>query len=161
MSVAEEVGARRTRTLSTRFLRSELRLIFGRRRNLGGLLVLASVPVLISIAVKVSSPGRGGDGPDIFSSIAGEANIGTLRYLLAVPVQRARLLTVKYLAIVIFSLVATLTVSVTGIVMGLALFGGGDMTLLSGTQIGFGAGLLRVMAASLYLAVCFASLGAV
>ena len=36
--------------------------------------------------------------------------------------------------------------------MGLALFGGGDMTLLSGTQIGFGEGLLRVLAASLYLA---------
>jgi ABC-2 type transport system permease protein len=168
-------------------------LIFGRRRNLGGMLVLASVPVLISVAVKVSSPGRGGDGPDFFSSItdnglfvalasltielglflplavaaisgdsiAGEANIGTLRYLLAVPVQRARLLAVKYLAIVIFSLAATLTVTLTGIVMGLALFGGGDMTLLSGSQIGFGAGLLRVMAASLYLAVCFASLGAV
>lgn len=193
MSVDEAVGSRRPRTVSSRFLRSELRLIFGRRRNLAGLLVLAAVPVLIAIAVKVSSPGRGGDGPDFFGSItenglfvalasltielglflplavaaisgdavAGEANLGTLRYLLTVPVQRARLLAVKYLAIVIFSVVATLTVTVTGIVMGLALFGGGDMTLLSGTQIGFGAGLLRVLVASLYLSACFASLGAV
>jgi ABC-2 type transport system permease protein len=168
-------------------------LIFGRRRNQGGLFVLAAVPVLIATAVKVSSPGRGGDGPDFFGSItenglfvalasltielglflplavaaisgdavAGEANLGTLRYLLTVPVQRARLLAVKYLAIVIFSVVATLTVTVTGIVMGLALFGGGEMTLLSGSQIGFGEGLLRVLAASLYLSVCFASLGAV
>ena len=94
-------------------------------------------------------------------AVAGEANLGTLRYLLTVPVQRARLLAVKYLAIVIFSVVATLTVTVTGIVMGLALFGGGDMTLLSGTQIGFAEGLLRVLAASVYLSVCFASLGAV
>ena len=193
MSAAEQVVVRRPRSVSTRFLRSELRLIFLRRRNLAGLLVLAGVPVLISIAVKVSSPGRGGDGPDFFSSItenglfvalasltielglflplavaaisgdsvAGEANIGTLRYLLTVPVQRPRLLAVKYVAIVIFSLVATLTVAVTGIVMGLALFGGGDMTLLSGSQIGFAAGLLRVLAATLYLSVCFASLGAV
>ena len=193
MSVAEAVGTHHPRPLSTRFLRSELRLIFGRRRNQAGLLVLAAVPVLIAIAVKVSSPGRGGDGPDFFSSItenglfvalasltielglflplavaaisgdavAGEANLGTLRYLLTVPVHRARLLGVKYLAIVIFSVVATLTVTVTGIVMGLALFGGGDMTLLSGTQIGFGEGLLRVLAASLYLSLCFASLGAV
>jgi ABC-2 type transport system permease protein len=193
MSVADTVAPRRTRTVSTRFLRSELRLIFGRRRNQGGLLVLAAVPVLIAIAVKVSSPGRGGDGPDFFGSItenglfvalasltielglflplavaaisgdavAGEANLGTLRYLLTVPVQRARLLAVKYLAIVIFSVVATLTVTVTGIVIGLALFGGGEMTLLSGSQIGFGEGLLRVLAASLYLSVCFASLGAV
>jgi ABC-2 type transport system permease protein len=193
MSVAEEVVVARPRTLSTRFLRSELRLIFRRRRNLAGLLALAAVPVLISIAVKVSSPGRGGDGPDFFSSItenglfvalasltlelglllplavaaisgdsvAGEANIGTLRYLLTVPVQRARLLGVKYLAIVIFSVVATFTVTVTGIVMGLALFGGGQMTLLSGTQIGFDEGMLRVLMASLYLSLCFAALGAV
>jgi ABC-2 type transport system permease protein len=193
MSVAEAVGSRRPRTVSTRFLRSELRLIFGRRRNQAGLLVLAAVPVLIAISVKVSSPGRGGDGPDFFGyitenglfvalasltielglflplavaaisgdAVAGEANLGTLRYLLTVPVQRTRMLAVKYLAIAIFSVIATLTVAVTGIVMGLALFGGGDMTLLSGTQIGFGEGLLRVLAASLYLSVCFASLGAV
>jgi len=193
MSVAEVVVEGRSRTVSTRFLRSELRLIFGRRRNQAGLLVLAAIPVLIAIAVKVSTPGRGGDEPDFFSSItenglfvalasltielglflplavaaisgdavAGEANLGTLRYLLTVPVQRARLLAVKYLAIVIFSVVATFTVTVTGIVMGLALFGGGEMTLLSGTQIGFADGLLRVLAASLYLSICFASLGAV
>src|SRR4051795_10521616 len=180
------------RRISTRFLRSELRLIFRRRRNLAGLVVLAAVPVMISVAVKTSAPHRG-DGPDFFTSItenglfvalaaltlelglflplavaaiagdsvAGEANIGTLRYLLTVPVQRARLLGVKYLAIVLFALVATLTVTMTGVLMGLALFGGGSMTLLSGTQIGFAEGLLRVLLASVYLGLCFASLGAV
>src|SRR6476661_6233742 len=123
MSVAE-LDTVRARGVSTRFLRSELRLIFRRRRNQAGLLVLASVPVFIAVAVKVSSPGRGGDGPDFFTSItenglfvalasltlelglflplalaaisgdsiAGEANIGTLRYLLTVPVSRTRLL---------------------------------------------------------------------
>ena len=35
----------------------------------------------------------------------------------------------------IFAVVATLLVAVAGSMMGLALFGGGDMTLLSGTQI--------------------------
>ena len=191
MSAAEVVT--RQRLVSTRFLRSELRLIFRRRRNQAGLAVLAAVPVLISVAVKLSSPGRDRGGPDFFGSItenglfvalasltlelglflplavaaisgdavAGEANIGTLRYLLTVPVQRTRLLTVKYLAIAIFALAATLTVTATGVLMGLALFGGGDLTLLSGSQIGFTEGLLRVLAASAYLAVCFASLGAV
>jgi ABC-2 type transport system permease protein len=179
--------------VSTRFLRSELRLIFLRRRNIAGLAVLASVPVLVSVAVKLSSPGRDSGGPDFFSSItenglfvslaaltlelglflplavaaisgdsvAGEANIGTLRYLLTVPVARARLLAVKYAAIVVFAVAATLTVSVTGMFMGLLLFGGGEMTLLSGTQIGFADGLLRVLGATAYLSVCFASLGAV
>jgi len=191
--VAEARTSRVGRRLSGRFLRSELRLIFRRRRNQAGLLVLAAVPVLIAVAVKVSPPGRGGDGPDFFASItenglfvalasltlelglflplavaaiagdsvAGEANIGTLRYLLVVPVRRARLLGVKYLAIAVFSLVATLTVTLTGIAMGLLLFGGGRMTLLSGTQVGFADGLLRVLLASASLAVCFASLGAV
>ena len=191
MSVAETMHA--PSRVSTRFLRSELRLIFARRRNLAGLLVLAAVPIFIGAAVKVSSPGRDRGGPDFFSSItenglfvalaaltielglflplavaavsgdavAGEANIGTLRYLLTVPVQRARLLAVKYVAVVIFSLAATFVVTVTGIVSGLVLFGGGPLTLLSGTQVGFGDGLLRVVGASLYLGVCFASLGAV
>ena len=195
MSAAEAptMTERRPMVLSTRLLRSELGLIFRRRRNLAGMLVLAAVPVLISIAVQVSTPNRETGGPDFFSSItenglfvalasltielglflplavavisgdsiAGEANTGTLRYLLTVPVHRARLLGVKFLAIVVFSLIATLTVTVTGVVMGLALFGGGDMTLLSGTQIGFGDGLLRVLSATAYLAICLASLGAV
>ncbi len=54
---------------SGRFLRSELRLIFFRRRNQAGLLVLAGVPILIAIAVKLSTPGRDRGGPDFFTSI--------------------------------------------------------------------------------------------
>jgi len=154
--------------------------------------ILAAVPVILGIAVKVSAP-RPGRGPDFIASItsnglfvalaaltlelglflplavgmiagdsvAGEANIGTLRYLLTVPVHRTRLLAVKFAAITIFSLVATFWVSLVGAVTGLALFGGGEMTLLSGTQIGMGQAVLRVLMAALYLALCFASLGAI
>jgi ABC-2 type transport system permease protein len=192
MSAADLTTVRRPRTVSTRFLRSELRLIFSRRRNLAGLLVLAAVPVLLSVATKLSSGGDSGGG-DFFSSItdnglfvalasltielglflplgiavisgdslAGEANTGTLRYLLTVPVHRTRLLAVKYLSIVLFALVETFTVTVTGVLMGLALFGGGPMTLLSGSQVSFADGLLRVLLATVYLGLCFASLGAV
>jgi ABC-2 type transport system permease protein len=167
-------------------------LIFGRRRNQAGMGILASVPVLIAIAVKVSTPSPG-RGPDFFASItsnglfvalaalsielglflplavgaiagdsiAGEANIGTLRYLLTVPVHRTRLLAVKFAAITIFSLIATLWVSLVGAAAGLALFGGGEMTLLSGTQISMGSATLRVLGATLYLGLCIASLGAV
>lgn len=184
--------ARPRRHISTRFLRSELRLIFGRRRNQAGMGILAVVPIIIAVAVKVSSP-RPGRGPDFFASItsnglfvalaaltlemglflplavgviagdsvAGEANIGTLRYLLTIPVGRTRLLAVKFAAITIFSLVATVWVSLVGVVAGLALFGGGEMTLLSGTQVGMGQAILRVLMATLYLALCFASLGAI
>src|SRR6266536_3195489 len=67
-----------------RLLRSELGMIFKRRRNL----------VLVAVVA--------GD------SIAGEANLGTLRYLLVAPVRRGRLLAVKYTAVLAFCLVAVL-----------------------------------------------------
>ena len=180
-------------TLSPRFLASELRLILGRRRNQAGLLVLAAVPVFISIAVKSTLSQPGQDAPDFFRSItgnglfvalaaltielglflplavsvvagdsvAGEANIGTLRYLLVTPVTRLRLLLVKYVGVVVGAFFATFVVTLVGILMGLILFGGGPMTLLSGTQISFGAGLLRVVLAAAYLALGLSALGAV
>src|SRR6266542_4441446 len=59
------------RRFSTRFLRSELWLIFARRRNWAGLPVLSSFPVIFATAVKISPPrgGSRGEGPDVFSSI--------------------------------------------------------------------------------------------
>jgi ABC-2 type transport system permease protein len=194
MSAAELVAVRsapRAR-VSTRFLRSELKIIFGRRRNLAGLAVLAAVPVILAIAVRVSSPSQG-DGPDFISaivgnglfvafaaltlelplflplavsaisgdSVAGEANLGTLRYLLAIPAGRTRLLAIKYAAIVIFALVATALVSLVGTIIGVALFGGGDMTLLSGTQTSMADGVWRLALSTLYLAAQLSALGAI
>ncbi|MET1004693.1 MAG: ABC transporter permease, partial [Propionibacteriaceae bacterium] len=92
---------------------------------------------------------------------AGEANLGTLRYLLTIPAGRTRLLVVKYVAIVIFAFVATLLVAVVGSIMGLALFGGGPMTLLSGTQIPMAEALWRVLLVVLYITVGLAALGAI
>jgi ABC-2 type transport system permease protein len=54
-----------------RFLRSELRLIFGRWRNLILLAVLAGIPVLIGVALKLSSSGGQGGGPAFFGQVAG------------------------------------------------------------------------------------------
>jgi len=159
-------GQRSVRRVSTRFLRSELMLIFGRRRNWAGLGVLASVPIIIATAVKLSGGPQAGEGPDFLAAItdngffvaltalvlelplflplavaaisadtiAGEANLGTLRYLLAVPVRRSRMLAVKYAAVAIFAFAATLLVALVGLLVGLALFGGGPVTLLSGAQ---------------------------
>lgn len=194
MSAAEVVlvGNPPRARVSTRFLRSELKIIFGRRRNIAGLGVLAVVPVILAISVRLSSP-NGEGGVDIISgitgnglfvafaalalelplflplavsaisgdSVAGEANLGTLRYLLAVPAGRTRLLLIKYTAIVIFALVATLIVALVGTTMGLALFGGGDMTLLSGTQTSMADGVWRLLLSSFYLAAQFSALGAI
>ncbi len=180
------------RLVSTRLLASELRLIGGRRRNQAGLVVLAAVPIMMAIAVKVSTPGPG-DGPDFLSSItsnglfvpfaalsveiamflplamsmlagdsvAGEANIGTLRYLLTVPVDRARLLAVKYASLCLGALWGVAAVVIPGAVAGIALFGTGDMTTLSGSQLGFGAAVWRLVLASLYLSAGLAAFAAI
>ena len=198
MSVAElaiPTPVARPRRFSSRFLRSELWLIFGRRRNWAGLAVLAAVPVIVGVSVKIWPPsgGAGGDGPNFFASItsnglfvalaaltielplflplavaaiasdtiAGEANLGTLRYLLAVPVHRTRLLAVKYSAVVIFAIAATTLVAGVGALLGLALFGGGPITLLSGTQVSFGEAVLRLLAVCLYMSAGLAALGAI
>ena len=185
-----------TAALPGRFLRSELALVFGRRRNLVLLGVLAAIPILLAIAIKVSSDadeGGGGDGPGFFEAItsnglfvafaalaatlplflplavaaasgdaiAGEANQGTLRYLLTIPAGRTRLLLTKYAAVVIFGLVATALVALAGVVSGLALFGGGDVILLSGTTTSFADGVGRLALSVLYLSAGFAALGAV
>ena len=52
-----------------RLLRSELRLVFTRRRNLALLAVLSTAPILIGIAVRVSAPSGGGEGPAFIGQI--------------------------------------------------------------------------------------------
>jgi ABC-2 type transport system permease protein len=49
-------------------LGSELRLVFGRRRNMAMLLLLTAIPVFIGIAVKMSTP-RPGEGPPFISEL--------------------------------------------------------------------------------------------
>jgi ABC-2 type transport system permease protein len=177
-----------------RFLSSELRLIFLRWRNLALLAVLAALPVLIGVALKLSTPGGGdGQGPPFISqvagngvfltlaaltvlltlvlplavavvagdSVAGEAGHGTLRYLLAIPAGRARLLGVKYAAVVIFCLAASAVVTAAALAVGAALFPVGPVTLLSGTTISLGAGLLRLVFVTLYVAAALAALAAI
>lgn len=182
------------RALPLRFLRSELSIIFGRRRNVALLAVLAAIPVLLAVAIKLSSDGdSSGGGPGFFEAItsnglfvafaalaaelplflplavaaasgdaiAGEANQGTLRYLLTIPAGRTRLLLTKYAAVVVFGLVATALVATAGVVAGLALFGGGDVILLSGTTTSLLDGVGRLALSVLYLSACFAALGAI
>ena len=178
----------------TRFLRSELSLIFLRWRNLALLAVLAVIPVLIGIALRLSAgEGRGGQGPAFISqvagngvflalvsltllltlvlplavavvagdSVAGEANHGTLRYLLTIPAGRTRLLGIKYVALAIFCVAACAVVTIAALIVGAILFPVGPVTLLSGTTISLGAGLLRLAFITLYVAAAMAALAAI
>jgi ABC-2 type transport system permease protein len=185
-----------------RLLASELRLVFGRRRNQLLLLVVALFPLLIGIALKVASPkgASGGGGPNgpnngaaffnqvagngVFltfialtmllilvlpvvvaivsgDSMAGEAGHGTLRYLLAVPAGRTRLLSVKYLTIVAFAAAATFIVAIVALLAGVVLFPVGPVTLLSGTTVPLADGLLRIFLVTLYISAAMAAIGAI
>lgn len=93
-------------------------------------------------------------------SIAGEANAGTLRYLLVAPAGRTRLLLAKYATVMIFCLVATLVVAVSALTVGALLFPLGDLTTISGTRIGFGDGLLRALLIALVVAASLTGVAA-
>jgi ABC-2 type transport system permease protein len=94
-------------------------------------------------------------------SVAGEAGYGTLRYLLAVPAGRTRLLAVKYATIVVWGMAAVFVVSVVALVVGVALFGAGPVTLLSGTTVSLADGLVHVLWVTLYVCAAMAALGAI
>ncbi|MFI7500578.1 ABC transporter permease [Streptomyces sp. NPDC049687] len=187
-------------------LRSELLVTFRRWRTLALLAVLAAVPILVGIAVKIetsdgSTVGRGGGGAGggggeggpafiaqvsnnglflVFTAlaatlpfflpmaigviagdaIAGEANAGTLRYLLVAPAGRTRLLLAKYATVLAFCLVATLVVAVSALTVGVLLFPLGDVTTISGTTISFTDGLGRALLIALVVAASLTGVAA-
>ena len=73
---------------------------------------------------------------------------------------RIRLLLVKYAMIVVFCVTATLLVAGLGLLMGVIFFPVGPVTLLSGTTVSLGAGLVRLLFVTLYCAAAMAALGA-
>jgi ABC-2 type transport system permease protein len=187
---------RRPRRWSGRFLGSEIGMVFRRRRNQAMLVVLGLIPVVIAIAVKLTShpgPGGGDGGGALFNSItdngifvgfaallvilplflpmavavvsgdavSGEANLGTLRYLIALPVGRSRLLVVKYLAVVVWAFACALVVAVAGLLIGLVLFPHGDVTLLSGVTVSYPAAVWRLVLVVGYLTAMMAAVGAI
>src|SRR3954453_13327716 len=93
-------------------------------------------------------------------TIAGEAGLGTLRYLLTVPVTRGRLLAVKTLGALTFTAAAVATITVVGLVTGAVLFGLHDVTLLSGDTVSLGNGMLRMLGVASYVIVALFGLAA-
>ncbi len=71
------------------------------------------LPVFLPVAVAVVAG----------ESIAGEASAGTLRYLLARPVGRTRLLVSKLISVTTFTLVAVVAVTVTSYATGVLILG--------------------------------------
>ncbi|MDX3690701.1 ABC transporter permease [Streptomyces europaeiscabiei] len=201
---ASPTVATRTPSLLWTFglFRSELVTTFRRWRTIALLGVLAAVPVLVGIAVRIETGGGSGGGPGggggggggpafiaqitnnglflVFTAlaatlpfflpmavgviagdaIAGEANAGTLRYLLVSPAGRTRLLLTKYAATMTFCLVATLVVAASALAVGALLFPLGDLTTISGTRISFAEGLLRALLIALAVAASLIGIAA-
>lgn len=193
-TAAAAAAPRRPRPLWTLGLfRSEFVTTLRRWRTLALLGVLAAVPILVGIAVKIETGdgpagggggGGGGEGPAFVAQItnnglflvftalaatlpfflpmavgviagdavAGEANAGTLRYLLVAPAGRTRLLLAKYATTVAFCLLATLVVAVSALAVGALLFPLGELTTISGTRISFADGLVRALLIALVVA---------
>ena len=171
---------------SWNLLGSEISVLFRRRRTWAMLVAVALIPILLAVAVRLSSSTLDpGEGPPFLDrvtqnglfvgftamvvaiplflpltigvvagdTIAGEAGLGTLRYLLVAPAGRVRLLLVKYAGAALFCLVATLTLTVSGALIGAALFPVGPVTLLSGDTISVTESLLRSLLVAAYVTV--------
>jgi ABC-2 type transport system permease protein len=156
---------------------------------------LGSIPVVMTIALKLSPPPAGAseDGPPflfqilsnglfvpltalavlqpfflplatgLFSgdAIAGEAQAGTLRYLLVRPVGRSRLVLAKYASAMTLVAVLVAVAIVSGLVAGAAVFGLGPLPTLSGTTLSTGATLLRIAASGVYMVAVISGIASI
>jgi ABC-2 type transport system permease protein len=84
-------------------------------------------------------------------AVAGEAQAGTLRYLLLRPVRRTRLVCAKYASAMTLLGFLVLATIVSGVLSGAVGFGLHPLPTLSGTTLSVGAALLRVGAAGVYM----------
>jgi ABC-2 type transport system permease protein len=98
----------------------------------GELYPLAAVAIVLPLFLPAAVAITAGD------AVAGEAQQGTLRYVLVRPVGRTRLLVAKLVSVTVFVLITLLVVAVTGLVLGLLLLGNGPdvpVTTFSGTSL--------------------------
>lgn len=113
--------------------------------------LVVTIPLFLPLTVGVVA----GD------TVAGEAGLGTLRYLLLAPVGRFRLLVTKYVGSATFCLAATASIVVAGSIIGAALFPVGPVTLLSGDTIGAWESLGRALLVAAYVSLSMLGLTAV
>ncbi|TCO51645.1 ABC-2 type transport system permease protein [Kribbella antiqua] len=181
----------RTKRYPLALFRSELHLVFGRARSWALLGVLAAVPILIGSAIRFAGGGGDAEGflgqvagngfflivaslalslpfflPTAVTvmsgeSLAGEASLGTFRNLLTAPAGRSRLLAAKMVSLALFCLAATMTIWISGLIVGFVLFPVGDVLLLSGTTVSLGDGLLRALGIAVLIAASLLGLAGI
>jgi ABC-2 type transport system permease protein len=112
------------------------------------------LPLFMPVAVAVVA----GD------AIAGEAQGGTLRYMLTRPVGRTTLLVAKLVSVLAFVLLAVVVVAVVGYVVGRLLLGGGDarnlVTGVSGSSLTSTQLVQRTLMSVVYVSLSMLSVAA-
>ncbi|HEV8570057.1 MAG TPA: ABC transporter permease [Actinoplanes sp.] len=86
-------------------------------------------------------------------TVASEASWGSLRYLLAIPVPRARLLAVKLIVALMSALVALVALAGTALLVGTLRYGWHPLGSTIAAEIPAGEGVLRLLAILGYLAL--------
>jgi ABC-2 type transport system permease protein len=92
----------------------------------GSLFPLAALAIVLPLFLPIAVAVVAGD------SVAGEAQAGTLRYLLARPAGRTRLLVAKLVSVIAFVLVTVLVVALVGYLIGTTLF---EVQPIAGTSV--------------------------
>jgi ABC-2 type transport system permease protein len=134
----------------------------------GTLFPLAALAIVLPLFMPVAVAVTAGD------AVAGEAQGGTLRYVLTRPVGRTRLLVAKLVSVLAFVALAVVVVAVVGYVVGRLFLGGGDVqavtggaggvpgvTGVSGTSLSQTQLLERTLMAIAYVALSMLSVAAV
>ncbi len=131
----------------------------------GALYPAAAMALVLPVFLPVSVAVLAGD------AVAGEAQAGTLRYLLIRPVRRTRLLVAKLLSLIVFVLFAIGSVLVTSYLTGLLLFGVDtsaagvtlppDVTSLSGVTITPAGLALRLLGTVAYIVISMLGVAAI
>lgn len=131
----------------------------------GTLFPLAALAIVLPLFLPIAVALVAGE------SVAGEAQQGTLRYLLVQPVGRARLLVAKLVGVMAFVVLTVLVVAITGYVLGVLLLGNGDATAgsavvpggtsVSGSSLGTAELVGRTVLALGYAMLCMLGVAAI
>lgn len=112
----------------------------------GALFPAAALAIVLPLFLPVAVALIAGD------AVAGEAQAGTLRYLLVRPVGRTRLLVAKLVSVIAFCVLAVAAVSVSAYVVGTQLFGTQPaVASLSGPDLTTTQATIRTVLAILYV----------
>lgn len=159
----------------------EIRKQFLRPRTYVGVGLVSVVPIILAAAFKANPPHGFANLFDLSASgamniaitaltevsafllivivslfagetVAGEAEWGTLRYLLVRPVTRTRLLAAKLVVSLLLALIATLLVSLIALAIGTLLFGWHSLQVPGSTTLSSGQALGRLTLATLFVA---------